>query len=455
MLKKKILVALFTVLFLVSFINVTVPVNAHSTVIHVYNGQSIQAAIDAASDGDKIIVHEGTYYQSFSVNKGLKILGLHAIIDLEGTGSNTAIYVNVGGVTISGFTIRNIPTQVDAAAIRYPVPNGGVSGGLIENNKIYSGFYGIVLNGLSDIEIRNNWIQAVNPIYLINTPNVVVKNNVVSAHKLEGTSGWPGSGITVAQSSSGLIQGNEINSEWFGINLQGSSNIEVKNNRIYTSYYGINVNNSPNVVIKDNIVSAQATPTVTQPIGIRLLGAFSGGSIKNNRVNSEYGGIMINGQSDIMISDNKVTAVTAIRASNAPNVVIEKNAVHGDDCGIVLINAFDATVMKNQVCISKGTPGPSPPYWIGIFLTGTGSNIAENVVSGDFECGISIGSYSTTDPYSTGNTVCKNRITGGITPNDVGVNLNINTSENNVIRNKISGVDTPISNNGLDNVIKP
>ncbi len=32
--------------------------------IHVYEGESIQAVIDASSDGDEIIVHPGTYYEA-------------------------------------------------------------------------------------------------------------------------------------------------------------------------------------------------------------------------------------------------------------------------------------------------------------------------------------------------------------------------------------------------------
>jgi parallel beta-helix repeat protein len=536
MLKKRIAVASFVALFLVGLINVTVSVNAQSGVIHVYEGQSIQAAIDAASDGYKIIVHAGTYHESLFVNKGLKILGSDAIIDLKGTSFETAIIVNVGGVTISGFTIRNIPTVVSAGAIHYPVPSYGVSGGLIENNVIYSGFYGIVLHGPSNIEVRNNQITAVDPIDMINAPNVVIKNNVVSSHRLEGDSAWLGAGIAMYESlSSGLIEGNMINSEYWGISISNPSEVEVRNNKVYTSYHGIVVDNVPNVVIEKNVVSAQATPTLPQPKGISLTGTFSGGSIKKNEINSEYVGISIDGQSDIEICKNKVsasyygidarqapnmvieknvvsvhnlegdsllseagisvfgrystgliegniidskyrgitinsgvplqdikirkntiTAITSIVVNNAQNVIIEKNVVHSDDCGIVHINAINATIIDNEVYISKGTPGPSPPYWIGIFFRGTDSNIAENKVSGDFEYGISIGAYLVSDElYSTDNTVYKNRITGGITPNDIGVYLDMSTSENSVIKNKISGVDTSIADDGTGNIVIP
>lgn len=384
-LKKGIVSAIFTAIFLVGLVNAVVSVNAQSSVIHVYEGQSIQAALDAASDGYTIIVHAGTYYESLSVDKRLKILGSHAIIDLEGTGVDTAIFVNVGGVTISGFTIRNVPAIVHAGAIHYPIPGSGVSGGLLGNNVIYSGFYGIVLNGPSNIRIQNNWITAVNPIYTINAPNTIIESNVVSAHKLEGDPAWPGAGITLNQGSSGSL-------------------------------------------VEDNVVSSEY-----RGIFVRL--------DKYNR--------------DITIRGNTIRAVTSIAVWNAQNVTIEKNVVHSDDCGIVHTNAIDATIIDNEVYISHGTPGQSPPYWIGIFLTGNGSSIARNKVSGNFELGISIGNPSVQATISTDNNVLKNSITGGITPNDIGVYLDVKASENSVTKNKISGVDTPIDDKGTDNIIIP
>jgi parallel beta-helix repeat protein len=542
MLKKRIVVASFVLLFLVSFINLAVSVNAKSSVIHVYEGQSIQDAINAANDGYKIIVHEGTYKQQFGVYKRLEIIGLGAIIDLEETGLNMAISVDASGVTISGFTIRNIPEQLSGAAIVC----GEFSGVLIANNIIQSGFYGILLypnnigipDNPSNIEIRDNWISAVAPIHIVNAPNVVIKNNVVSAHKSEVEPSWLGAGIAMYEGlSSGLIEGNIINSEYWGMNIGGVSNVEVRSNKVYTSYYGILAYNAPNVVIKKNVVSAQATTTLPQPNGIILTGAFSGGSIKNNEINSEYVGISTDGQSDIEICDNKVdasyygidarnapnvvikknvvtvhnldqstdppwpeegiavtgslstgliegniinskyrgiwvrplgdrmrdikirkntiTAITSIAVNKAQNVIIENNVVHSSDVGIVHTDAIDATLIDNEVYISKGAQGLSPPYWIGILLTGEGGNIASNKVSGNFELGISIGNPSLQAIISTDNTVLKNSITGGTTSNDIGVYLDTITSANSVMKNKISGVDTPIDDLGTGNIIKP
>ena len=40
---------------------------AHAGTIHVYRGQSIQAAIAVASNGDKILVHPGTFKEAVNL----------------------------------------------------------------------------------------------------------------------------------------------------------------------------------------------------------------------------------------------------------------------------------------------------------------------------------------------------------------------------------------------------
>ena len=97
MLSKTTVTALFLALFLVSFFNVTVPANASSATIHVYEGQLIQTAINAANEGTKIVVHAGTYHESLFVNKPLKILGSalpeHYLIYLLSSIPSTEIFL--------------------------------------------------------------------------------------------------------------------------------------------------------------------------------------------------------------------------------------------------------------------------------------------------------------------------------------------------------------------------
>lgn len=52
---------------------------AYAKAHHVHEGQSIQAALDAASPGDTVIVHRGTYRESLQLDKdGIRLRGNHA-----------------------------------------------------------------------------------------------------------------------------------------------------------------------------------------------------------------------------------------------------------------------------------------------------------------------------------------------------------------------------------------
>jgi len=79
------------------------------TTWYVHPGESIQAAIDAASPGDTVYVYNGTYYGDISIDKSIKLIGEdkhNTIIDGEGAFDVVEIDDTIL-VTISGFTIRN------------------------------------------------------------------------------------------------------------------------------------------------------------------------------------------------------------------------------------------------------------------------------------------------------------------------------------------------------------
>ena len=72
--------------------------NAYSIVIEGKGSySSIQSAIDNASDGDTILVYEGTYYESIVINKSISLIGEDndkTIIDYNNKDSGDIILIN-------------------------------------------------------------------------------------------------------------------------------------------------------------------------------------------------------------------------------------------------------------------------------------------------------------------------------------------------------------------------
>jgi hypothetical protein len=123
------------------------------TIVVPYDYPTIQAAINAASDGDSIFVKYGTYYEgAIHVNKtvsitGELIAGYWAKID---AGGKRAFYVLANGVQISDLHITN------TTGILIIADNVKISNTIIGLKNEYSkGIYAIFSNGL---EINNNII---------------------------------------------------------------------------------------------------------------------------------------------------------------------------------------------------------------------------------------------------------------------------------------------------------
>jgi sugar lactone lactonase YvrE/nitrous oxidase accessory protein NosD len=364
--------------------------------IHVYEGESIQAAVDGVFSGGKVIVHQGTYRESFAINKPVTVQGDGAIIDLLSISSAiNAIYVLSNGVEVSGFTIK-IPSVELSGAIWFGLPYAEASvGSTAKNNIIESGFTGILIDGSpnQNIKILNNEISAGYPIYSLGSPiDIQIKNNKLTANYMTFSS-WPGGDAISLPSGAngGEIRNNIINAEHLGITFSNAVNLQIRGNTI-SAATAIKTDNSPSLTISNNQLTAKANPKYTSPPapnGILTSGALSNTLINNNYIDSEQWGIYLGVSADtqnIQILKNTISAVnTAVWISrpvnpNPSNLRIVGNSLLAGYNGIQLTGLTNPTVAGNTISIVV-PPGLGNPACAITVSNTPNVQITDNIIS--------------------------------------------------------------------------
>lgn len=228
----------------------------------------IQDAINAANDGDSIIVAAGIYHENVNVNRSVYLLG-------EGPGnttvnaSNSSYHVfNISrdGVVLQGFTIKGATNK--AGIYVYRANNTSIN-----SNTIISNFYGLLLSNSSTINItHNNILQNNEGIYLHRSSNnSLTGNNVSNSYD----------GIYLYSSQYNNITDNIAESNGrFGVILYISGNNSLRNN-------SINFNQNQGIQLFSSVYNnlTENTIELNRNYGIYLLYSENN-SIYNNILNN-------------------------------------------------------------------------------------------------------------------------------------------------------------------------
>ena len=163
--------------------------------LNVGQGQAystIQSAIDAAKNGDMILVGEGTYNENPIIKtNGISIIGKNKEKTIiEGGKSSSGIKIDtVNNVVISGFTIRN----------------SGAGGKQDAGITIFKGND----NTVSNMNVFSNTVG----VSIYQDSN----NNVISGNDIESSYGSYGYGVYIYASNDNKISNNNIKNNKIGI----------------------------------------------------------------------------------------------------------------------------------------------------------------------------------------------------------------------------------------------
>lgn len=213
----------------------------------VREGESIQAAIDAAEPGTKIVVR-GDHTENVWINKdGIQLIGRNASLTLpEAPTSNPCeeSFEDETGELVVLPTLICVFPQPDG----FPEPPELPSRDLYLNDVTITGFdltnpiydaIGVLFT--DDIHIKRN--TAINPgcdgVFVLFSSDFEVTRNTMNGSQFCD-------GIEVAASSNGTIRGNTtIDNNQNGILVNDSSHVTIHRNTASGSCFGINVGNPP------------------------------------------------------------------------------------------------------------------------------------------------------------------------------------------------------------------
>lgn len=288
----------------------------------------LQALVDRAQPGDRVVVPAGTYDGDLLIDRPITLSGTGRPT-LRGSGTGSVVRVRAAGVIIEGFDIDGRgkgDLGRDTSGIHVAAPRATIR----------------------DCRIR----QALFGIYLREADDAVVENTTVTG--IPGRDpGENGSGIHVWNSQRFRLVGNTIAGARDGFYIQSSSHGLVRGNRASDLRYGLHYMFSDDNLFEDNVFERGAAGAALM-YSNRM--TFRRNQFVRNRGFASVG-LLLKACDDVVAEDNLI-------ADNARGIFLEgsyrnqfrRNLVAMSDMALVIYDSSGANRFEGNAFVGNLTP---------------------------------------------------------------------------------------------------
>ena len=284
--------------------------------------QIIQIAVNAAANGDTILVEAGNYYEkNLVVNKSVTLIGIDYPV-LNGEFKYEIISVKANNVSIVGFKLlqSGISSIVDIAGIKtYDCRDIIIAGNILDDT-----FFGI---------------------YIQNGTNCIIKNNkLVASSKTEQESG---NGIHCWKSDSLQIIANTITGHRDGIYFEFVTNSVIWRNISFDNMrYGLHFMFSNNDAYISNVFERNgAGASVMFSHGVKMFNNV----FTDNWGDGAYGVFLKEMSNSYMLGNTFTKNTVAVFMEGATNILVEKNMFISNGWAFkIQASSSDVTITQNN-----------------------------------------------------------------------------------------------------------
>jgi parallel beta-helix repeat protein len=331
------------ILFLIALAFISCGTASAPTIYVPDNYAKIQWAVDNASEGDTIIVSDGTYTENVDVNKRLTIRSengsANCIVDAANPGDHvfevTANYVN-----ISGFTITNA-TEFQQAGIYID----SVGHCKVSDNNVSKNNFSIRLDNSSYNTLQNNTASNNNVgIHLTSSSSNTITNNNASTNERTNI-------VLRSSSSNNTLTNNTASYGVTGIFLiEDSNNNTLTNNTASNNIFGIYLWTSSGNNLTGNIANSNTGERGSISL---LWGSNDNTLMRNNASNNSQYGIYLESSSSNTLTSNTINSNSdyGLYIDDSNNNLIYNNYFNNTN------NAYDDRT--SNVWNVTNTPGPN------------------------------------------------------------------------------------------------